>query len=1225
MNQWKVKSKKWIVRSLEKVIGKLKDLPVTPLYDDLTPDDDVDKNGIYAGAIRSGLENKKVYNIAVTGPYGSGKSSILKTFEKNHDNTYHFLNISLATFSNNTSNNFQDEEHMEKHRALEKSILQQMIYRVSTKTIPFSRFRKITHVDNGTTIKQVFLFMLFIAGLIYFFLPNLFGSIFENSLLNQSEETISLIFALLLFAFISLYAFFFISKLYRSLRGNINFNKVTLANSSIEMEKRVDKDSIFDRFIDEILYFFQSTKYDVVFFEDLDRFDSLDIFERLRELNSLINNSELVNRRVVFIYAIKDDIFGEEEVDTIEQSRNRTKFFDLIIPIVPIIHSSNSAEKLSEKINSSSYKDDINPDLLQDISLYIDDMRILKNIYNEFDIYMKKLGGKIALDANKLFGLIIYKNLHPVDFSQLQYNQGLVYQMINQRGMIIQQRLSSLDKEINNIEKRIIAATDEELNSIEELQLIYLNGLNAKVSPSNVYHIKLEGEDFGRSNYSIKPPFFEKLRNSERVDYNIGNNHKRHKGISKKSAIATVFGTKENYFERESRIQDRTEGKVEDYKNQLSKLKRERADVNDLSLKELIAESGRDIFPEDLLNNDLLIYLVRHGYIDDTYNYYISRFHTGSLTKNDMDFILNVKNYKESGFSYSLNNIGSVISRLRLSEFKQREILNYDLLDFVLEKKEFQAHVSFILSQLTNEEGGTLEFITVFKERTNHKETFIKHICHKWSNMWVYIEESSNLPEKDIQAFLTDILTFADVSDIGELNKKDHLANYLSEFTNYHRVSENLPIEKEQAILLELQVKFKTTEHLRQKEDVFNFAVQEDLYQINKETLSDILQGKVNNLTYSEIKGANMEGVIAYVDQNINEYVRRVLLDAEIHQETEEMIIELLNEELLDRDLKEQIVHQQTVRIQDVTEVDQDLWEVLFAQDKLSISWHNVSHYYRAVESFNETMTGYLNDTHRADELSKENLSDVKTIDEVDRDIVSSAIIEIEGIKNSSYKKLASSVIHWDFYSTDKLSEERVQILIELKVLTLTVENYKDLKEKHPSLHVKLIEENITSFINFINDQDKYELDIHDFETLFNSQKTNAYKEELLYILSKSLVSDLKEEGSRELVMTLIKFIVKSRLEINSDLTEVLFSFRGQQSLKIMFLTSQIPYLEHQTITGLLQQLGEPYKSITENGRKPTLDDNEWNQALLSELVESDYISSYKIEKDKLRVYTKAA
>ena len=59
----------------------------------------------------------------------------------------------------------------------------------------------------------------------------------------------------------------------------------------------------------------------------------------------MINNSKDINRRVRFIYAIKDDIFTDKD---------RTKFFDYIIPVVPFINSSNSFKKLTDLLEQEN-------------------------------------------------------------------------------------------------------------------------------------------------------------------------------------------------------------------------------------------------------------------------------------------------------------------------------------------------------------------------------------------------------------------------------------------------------------------------------------------------------------------------------------------------------------------------------------------------------------------------------------------------------------------------------------------------------------------------------------------------------------------------------------------------------------------------------------------------------------------------------------------------------
>lgn len=120
------------------------------------------------------IENEEILNIAVTGPYGSGKSSVLKTFKKRVGKDVKILDISLATLDADSSLYAEEETTAEEkttaeedhgkeieptptakqkemlNRKIEFSILQQLVYRKTLETLPFSRLRKIRHFSKHT-------------------------------------------------------------------------------------------------------------------------------------------------------------------------------------------------------------------------------------------------------------------------------------------------------------------------------------------------------------------------------------------------------------------------------------------------------------------------------------------------------------------------------------------------------------------------------------------------------------------------------------------------------------------------------------------------------------------------------------------------------------------------------------------------------------------------------------------------------------------------------------------------------------------------------------------------------------------------------------------------------------------------------------------------------------------------------------------------------------------
>lgn len=339
-------------------------------YKALTPTDSAEQVEEYLHALTWALQQKDIHNIALAGAYGSGKSSIIETFlrrerekkrtivdrlrSRNQRISAISMKISMAEFEiwkEDAGKQEKPRRHYDSSQTLNEVsewILKQLFYKVESNEIPQSRYHKLCDRSFLNDYCSVVLVLFLSISLVFLFVPFTLDrmlALVDWIALQGAFSTV--MGALTLCLFVALVLAGAVYK-WRFLFSNLKLKVLKLpAGTGIESER--ESESVFNRHLDEIVYFFEVTKYRVVFFEDLDRLDEPNLFVRLRELNTLLNNSNAISKKpVVFVYAVRDDLFGKED---------RTKFFDFIIPVIPIINTTNSREVLLEWLRKEQEKD----------------------------------------------------------------------------------------------------------------------------------------------------------------------------------------------------------------------------------------------------------------------------------------------------------------------------------------------------------------------------------------------------------------------------------------------------------------------------------------------------------------------------------------------------------------------------------------------------------------------------------------------------------------------------------------------------------------------------------------------------------------------------------------------------------------------------------------------------------------------------------------------------
>lgn len=339
-----------------------------------------------------------------------------------------------------------EDENKIKESVLEGKIINQLIHQIPSDNIIQTNFKVKKNIKSGKLVLTTLLTMLFLLSILHitmFVLWNRYVVSLSSSrlkdILSISTNKYSLIISGILVAIT--FSVFLYSLIKVQKTKNI-FRKLSLQGNEIEIFEE-NEDSYFDKYLNEVLYLFENINADVIVFEDMDRYEATRIFERLREINTLAN----INREkpIRFFYLLRDDIFV---------SKDRTKFFDYIIPVVPVVDSSNSYDQFITHFKSGGIYKLFDNNFLQGLSLYIDDMRILKNIYNEFVIYYNRLN-TTELNSNKMLAIITYKNLFPRDFSELQLNQGMVYTLFAKKDEFIENEIETLEVLMDDKKKKL--------------------------------------------------------------------------------------------------------------------------------------------------------------------------------------------------------------------------------------------------------------------------------------------------------------------------------------------------------------------------------------------------------------------------------------------------------------------------------------------------------------------------------------------------------------------------------------------------------------------------------------------------------------------------------------------------------------------------------------------------------------------------------------------------
>lgn len=707
---------------------------------------DTDESFNTVNDLLNAIANDDILNIAVTGPYGSGKSSVIKTFKEQVNKDVKILDISLATLdadaslyaAENTTTAGDPERDKQQptitakqkeilNRKIEFSILQQLVYRKTLETLPFSRLRKIRHFSKHT-IQTMAMYVVGAAVLIAFALQldfmqiPLFYKTFDVPVTAQHVIRLLSIILLLTMMYETVA---YIIKNY----GGLRLQRISVGGNEIDIH---DDGSIFNRYLDEILYFFQCTDYNVVIIEDLDRFNTTDIFLKLRELNYLINKSEMIGRTIKFIYAVKDDMFKDS---------SRSKFFDYITTVIPVITTTNSKDMLKRALRELGHDKEVGDDDIRDIAFHIDDMRLLYNIVNEYHQYTQRLdkSGQL-LESKKMLAMMTVKNYYPHDFSELHNRRGKLYKVLcaqTKRKFVdiaINKRLAEREKHAE--EQLAIYNATCHLQE-KELRLAYLVAIYEKL-PVGTFAIIVDGTDYTLSQIADDAGLFEKLISKDNIHYKYSNRYYNNTIDNQNIDFHDIEKTVNEHFTYHQRVEQigRDRDRLE---NEVQNTKLEKQRIGTYTISELLEMFN--LYEDECFKgiglSDMEEDFVRHGFIAEDYNDYIAYFYPDIMSLADHQLCLDMKLNRKPPYDSSIDNIELFLKELPETALRYESVWNFHILDYiVMHPLSWDKTLRLIIEALVLK--NSANFLYQYSQYNENGANAIVGLCMKndWESMW---------------------------------------------------------------------------------------------------------------------------------------------------------------------------------------------------------------------------------------------------------------------------------------------------------------------------------------------------------------------------------------------------------------------------------------------------------------------------------------------------------
>ena len=647
-------------------------------------------------------------------------------------------------------------------------------------------------------------------------------------------------------------------------------------------------------------------------------------------------------------------------------------------------------------------------------------------------------------------------------------------------------------------------------------------------------------------------------------------------------------------------------------------MKKNAHELSGWSLKKLIEEFGvHNVLSEKVVENKLLVFMLRRGYIDEKYANYINYFKGTSITKEDMNYILAVKNMEKLPYNYNLTKVGMVIQRLQPYEFEQKSIFNFILLEYLLSEENDDEKRMILIDQLSDRTVESWEFIDEFIEQTQYKARLIQLLAMRWSDMWNDIVQNISITYERKIFYLQLLIDNVDTKRLFELNDNNKMSGFIEENPDILQQLSSIQDQKVISLIERLGIIFTNVSIENVSEEVLRYVFENQYYELNDTMIrrivefeNDTMLSGLDTRNYTTIISLGYEPLIKYIQENLKQYVKEIILAPNNTKEDVEQVMDLL-ERMLENDPEEtkiclELVNHEEICVDDISECcgkfdsdfDKDvkiLWDELLDKEKVSLKWENIKCYWDRYKITQELLQYIETNSDQLACLKNQCLKK-----EFAEEFITSAI------DDSAFEKLLPQLeLEFDI-PIETVEKQKVEILIKKKYIPFDIKKYDEIKEVYPDLCPDFILYNQAEYMEVM---EKIPMGETLLETLLLSSVLNSSNAEVL----------LNVFGENYMTTHIAQYLLQIDVKISISVFNTAWTYLLTDEIKNRLMLKYCSILNAPDFEECFSELSKIYPKFGDRSKRHNAEmaNTNENKKLADRLKEVGYITSYtEQEKD---------